>query len=87
MDGLAWRQSRQSAEDASEVQGPGGSWHGGGEGTLGVSSQEELVFIAREELFGSVVKRRGGQPNRLWCETIKRGMASVSSATHSREHL
>ncbi len=37
--GLAWRQSRRSAEDASEVRGPGGGWHGGGEGTLDVSSQ------------------------------------------------
>ena len=25
------------------------SWHGGGEGTAGVSSQEELVFTARED--------------------------------------
>ena len=39
----------QSAEDASEVQGSGGSWYGGGEGTLGVSSQEELVFMTRED--------------------------------------
>jgi len=88
---MAGRQSRQSAEDASEAQRPGGGWHGGGEGTLGVRSQGELVFMAQEnrtrELFGSAVKRRGGQNNPLWRETIKRGMASMQSATYYRDHL
>ncbi len=30
----------QNAEGASEARGSGGGWHGGGEGTLGVSSQD-----------------------------------------------
>ncbi len=47
-DRLRWRkggrgQSRRNAEDASEARGPGGGWHGGGGGTLGVSSQEAGV--------------------------------------------
>jgi len=53
-------------------------WHGGGEGTAGTSSQESHrgltgfhhgVWRAREELFGSVVMRRGRHDTVLWCET------------------
>ena len=51
------------------------SWHGGREGTAGESSQESHKganwFSAREELFGSVVMRRGRHDQVLWCETVK----------------
>ncbi len=42
-DELAGRQSRQSAEDVSEAQSPGGGWHGGGEGTLGFAHRRTGV--------------------------------------------
>ena len=91
VDGLAWRQSRQNAEDASEACCSSGvGMEVGKEQQAGARRNHTgglTGFQHAKNFLGSVVMRRGLHDHVLWCETVKEDISGEISATPYRDHF